>query len=246
MNNNSTKKIYFASDFHLGAGDSRAREVLIVRWLDAIAYDAKAIYLVGDVFDFWFEYKWTIPKGYVRLFGKLASLVDAGIEVHFLKGNHDMWVYNYFTDEIGMIVHDEEVEVSYNSKKFYIAHGDGLGKGEQKYKIVRSVLRNNRLQKAYSRIHPSWGLRLMRKMSARSRNNHTEKNDDVHDLPIAFAENYIKKKDVDYFIMGHRHQPIDHLLSNEHSHYVNLGDWMSSCSYAVWNGNDLALRHFKE
>ena len=244
MNPSTAQNIYFASDFHLGAGDSIQRERLIVRWLEQIAIDAHAIYLVGDVFDFWFEYKWTVPKGYVRLFGMIARLVDAGIEIHFLKGNHDMWVYNYFTDEIGMIVHDEEVEVTYNAKRFYIAHGDGVGDGEQKYKLVRSALRNNRLQKAYSRIHPSWGLRLMRKMSARSRAKHEENNGNVHELPIAFSESYIKKEPIDYFIMGHRHEALDHVLSNGISHYLNLGDWISSRTYAVWNGTTLQLKKF--
>jgi len=214
--------------------------------LEQISENAKSVYLVGDVFDFWFEYKWTIPRGYVRLFGMLARLIDDGIEVHFLKGNHDMWVYNYFTDEIGMTVHDEEVEVIYNDKRFYIAHGDGVGAGEQKYKLVRSLLRNNRMQKAYSRIHPSWGLRLMRKMSARSRSNHEENNGDVHDLPIAFAEEYIKKEPVDYFIMGHRHEVIDHILSNGSSHYINLGDWITAGSYAVWDGEELNLKYFEK
>ncbi|MFT4567344.1 MAG: UDP-2,3-diacylglucosamine hydrolase [Saprospiraceae bacterium] len=245
MNSSTTKNIYFASDFHLGAGDTIKRERLIVRWLEGIAKDAQAIYLVGDVFDFWFEYKWAVPKGYVRLFGMLARLVDAGIEVHFLKGNHDMWVYNYFNDEIGMIVHDDEVEVTYNEKRFYIAHGDGVGAGEQKYKLVRSVLRNNRLQKAYSRIHPSWGLRLMRKMSARSRAKHEQNNGNVHDLPIAFAESYIKKETIDYFIMGHRHEVKDHLLSDGISRYINLGDWISSRTYAVWDSSVLQLEQFK-
>ena len=240
--------IYFASDFHLGAGtldESRQRELRIVRWLNSVAANAKAIYLVGDVFDFWFEYKWSIPKGYVRLFGTIAKLIDSGIEIHFLKGNHDMWVYDYFTDEIGMIVHEEEVKAIYNEKKFYIAHGDGLGKGEPAYKFVRKVLRSRRLQKMYARMHPSWGLRLMRKMSAKSR-SHNQLEEKVHAIPIAFAEQYLENEYIDYFIMGHRHEVINHLLSNNKSRYVNLGDWVSQNTFALWDGEKLELQQFRK
>jgi len=239
-------KIYFASDFHLGAGSREAsleRELRIVSWLNSVAPRAHAIYLVGDVFDFWFEYKWSIPKGYVRLFGTIANLIDNGVEVHFLKGNHDMWVYDYFTEEIGMIVHEEEVIATYGDKKFYIAHGDGLGQGEPTYKLVRKVLRSRRLQKLYARMHPSWGLRLMRKMSAQSR-SHNQSEEKVHAIPIAFAEQYLEQEAIDYFIMGHRHEVINHLLSNGVSRYVNLGDWVSKNTYASWNGKKLKLEQF--
>ncbi len=243
-----TSKVYFASDFHLGAGGkeaSRSREKVIVAWLESISADARTLYLVGDVFDYWFEYQWSIPKGYVRLLGMLARMIDAGIAVHFLKGNHDMWVYDYFTDEIGMQVHEEEVLATMGGKRFYIAHGDGLGEGERNYKIVRSVLRNSGMQKLYSRLHPSWGLRLMKVMSARSRSRHGAPKSSVHDLPIAYANQYLKNHEVDYFIMGHRHEPMDYLLANGRSRYLNLGDWLTHCTYAVWDGTDVRLTQFK-
>lgn len=238
-------KVFFASDFHLGAGDSKERERKIVAWLDHIAPEAEAIYLVGDVFDYWFEYKWAIPKGYVRLFGTLARIVDSGVRVHFLKGNHDMWVYSYFTEEIGMDVHDEEVIFESGGRRFYVAHGDGIGEGENRYKLVRSLLRNTRMQKSYSRIHPSWGLRLMRKLSARSRNAHEDQEDNVHKIPISFAEGYIKQSTIDFFIMGHRHEVTDHLLSNGISRYINLGDWITGCTYAVWDQCELRIEQFE-
>ena len=243
--------IYFASDFHLGAGDiedTRRREAVIVSWMESITSEARAIYLVGDVFDFWFEYKWTVPKGYVRLLGALAKLVDAGVEVHFLRGNHDMWVYRYFQEEIGMIVHDGSVTFMDQGKSFFIDHGDGLGDGEKGYKMIRSALRNKFLQRSYARLHPSWGLRLMRKMSAKSRSRHEaiSEGEEVHDLPIRFAEAYIMKHPTDYFIMGHRHHAIDKVLSNGTSHYINLGDWVTKNTYAVWDGSEVSLKIYDD
>lgn len=226
--------------------DTRRREAIIVSWLEEISADARAVFLVGDVFDFWFEYKWTVPKGYVRLLGTLAQMCDQGIEIHFLKGNHDMWVYEYFQEEIGMIVHDSSYEFEDGEKHFFLDHGDGLGKGERKYKMVRSTLRNRFLQQSYARLHPSWGLRLMRKMSAKSRDRHEgEEGEEVHDLPIRFAEEHLLSNETDFFIMGHRHQPIDKLLSNQKSRYINLGDWVTQNTYAKWDGQDLKLESFK-
>jgi len=201
--------------------DTRRREAIIVSWLEEISADARAVFLVGDVFDFWFEYKWTVPKGYVRLLGTLAQMCDQGIEIHFLKGNHDMWVYEYFQEEIGMIVHDSSYEFEDGEKHFFLDHGDGLGKGERKYKMVRSTLRNRFLQQSYARLH------------------------EVHDLPIRFAEEHLLSNETDFFIMGHRHQPIDKLLSNQKSRYINLGDWVTQNTYAKWDGQDLKLESFK-
>lgn len=243
-----TNHIYFASDFHLGAGDlsdTRRREAVIVSWLRGIQSQASAIYLVGDVFDYWFEYKWTVPKGYVRLFGAIADMVDGGVKVHFLKGNHDMWVYQYFEEEIGMIVHDGSVIFEDQGAHFFVDHGDGLGTGDRSYKAMRAILRNPFLQRSYARIHPSWGLRLMRKMSAKSRERHEEDGEEIHDQPIRFAEEMIKDRHIDYFIMGHRHQAVDKLLSNGKSHYINLGDWVTQNTYSIWDGESLQLKNWK-
>ncbi|MEL6122288.1 MAG: UDP-2,3-diacylglucosamine diphosphatase [Bacteroidota bacterium] len=242
------KHIYFASDFHLGYDDqvnTRRRERIIVDWLEEIRTSAKAIYLVGDVFDYWFEYKWTIPKGYVRLLGTLAKLVDSGVEIHFLKGNHDMWVYQYFAEEIGMIIHDDTARFEDSGKHFFVDHGDGLGRGERRYKLVRGILRNRFLQRSFARIHPSWGLRLMRKLSAASRARHSAYEKDVHELPIRFANELLGEEQVDFFIMGHRHQAVDRTLANGYSRYINLGDWVTQNTYVRWDGDELELLSYQ-
>jgi len=159
------KKIYFISDFHLGIPDrekSLEREKKIVRWLDSIRHDAQVLFLMGDVFDYWFEYSEAVPKGYVRLLGKLAELSDSGIELHYFTGNHDMWVFDYFTQEMGIQIHRDTIVKEYNGKSFFLGHGDGLGPSDHGYKLIKSVFANPACQWLFARIHPNTGIRIMK------------------------------------------------------------------------------------
>ena len=245
-----SKKTYFASDFHLGVDaslTSQAREQQVVRWLDMVAQDAEAIYLLGDLFDFWFEYKTVVPKGYVRLLGKLAELSDNGIPIYFFTGNHDMWVFKYFEEELGIKTYREPIEREIHGKKFIIGHGDGLGPGDYGYKFIKSVFANKLAQWAFARLHPNFAMRLGHYFSGTSRHNNRESNvflgSDKEWLCI-YANEMIKKKEVDFFIFGHRHIAIRHLLENGRSWYINLGEWLSGSPYAVFDGEEVHLKYF--
>ncbi len=244
--NNSRQNIYFASDFHLGTDGrlpSIEREKLIVEWLRSIEDDCEVLFLVGDVFDYWFEYRNTIPKGYTRLFAQFRRMVDHGVEIHFFVGNHDMWVKDYFTVEFGIKVYYEPAVFIFDDQTFYIGHGDGLGPGDLKYKVIKNVLRNPILQWCFGWVHPSIGLPLMRLFSKKSRGGQPEEpiTDIKEEWLVQFCEDRLKTDNVDYFIFGHRHLPIDCTLTNDKSRYINLGDWLEFCSYGVWNGHELSL-----
>lgn len=243
------KKIYFLSDFHLGAPDhteSLKREKRIVRFLDEIKNDAAFIFIVGDLFDFWFEYKNVVPKGFVRILGKLAELTDNGIEVRFFVGNHDMWMRDYFEKELNIPVYYEPKEFTFNEKLFLIGHGDGLGPGDHKYKFLKKVFRNNLMQRFFGMLHPSWGIGMANYFSRKSRASTGQ--EDEHFLGeekewlIIYAKEVLKGKQVDYFIFGHRHLPIEFKL-DEKSIYINLGDWIKSNTYAVFDGSNLELKY---
>jgi UDP-2,3-diacylglucosamine hydrolase len=244
------KKIYFASDFHLGidtAISSDVRENLIVEWLEHIKEDAAAIYLVGDVFDYWFEYKYSVPKGFFKLFAKLHNLIQAGVEIHYFKGNHDLWHFGYLDQEIGILMYDGPVVAQLNGKRFFVSHGDGLGPKDRKYKMIKSVMTNSFCQRLFSMLHPNIGLRIMRKMSNLSRDNHSPEPNAViaNAIPISFCIDYLTDDStIDYFIFGHWHHPLVHLLPNEKSYYINLGDWMSHFTYGVWDGESFELQSF--
>lgn len=245
------KKIYFASDFHLGIDaklTSQEREKKIVRWLDFIQHDAHEIYLVGDVFDFWFEYRNVVPKGYVRLFGKLAELRDQGIPIFFFIGNHDMWMFRYFETEFGIPIIRKPIVKEWNGKKFFIGHGDGLGPGDYGYKFIKKIFANPICQFLFGSIHPTWGMGLANFWSQKSRAVSPadlkflgEKNEWL----LQFCNEKIDKLDADYFIFGHRHLPIDYTLKNGTSRYINIGEWMHACSYAVFDGNDVKIHFFE-
>lgn len=247
----SGKKIYFASDFHLGApGDTKSseRERLLCKWLDEIKGDAAEIYLVGDVFDFWFEHKYTIPKGFVRILGKLAELVDSGIKVHFFTGNHDTWMRDYFPNEIGIEVHDEPIERTYNGKNFFIGHGDGLGPGDHKYKLLKKIFRSKTCQWLYARIHPNLSFWIARASSLKSRAA-TGKADEIfngkeNEWLYVFCQDYLKNHKTDYFVFGHRHLPLE-LDVDGKALYINLGDWLRYYTYAVFDGQELKLKYYK-
>jgi len=244
------KKIYFLSDFHLGAPDyqsSLQREKKIVSFLDAIRPDAAAIFIVGDMFDFWFEYKQVTPKGYVRLLGKLAEITDAGIPVHFFVGNHDMWMRGYFEKELNIPVYFEPKTFEWNGKKFFIGHGDGLGPGDHGYKLMKKVFRNKICQALFGFLHPSLGIGLANYFSRKSREK-TGNSDEVFlgeekEWLVIFSRGMLKKEHVDYFIFGHRHLPINITLQPD-SHYINLGDWINNFTYAEFDGIETRLKTY--
>ena len=242
------KKIYFLSDFHLGAPDhvtSLQREKLIVSFLDSIKHQADSIFIVGDVFDFWYEYKKVVPRGYVRLLGKLAELTDSGIAIYFFVGNHDMWMKNYFQKELNVPVYFEPREFVFNQKQFLIGHGDGIGPGDHGYKTLKKIFRNPVCQWLFGVFPPSVGISLANFFSRKSRQaagNHKDENFYGEDKEwlLVYSKETLAKKNFDYFIFGHRHLPIDYRLSDS-SRYINLGDWINYCTYAVFDGNDVQL-----
>jgi UDP-2,3-diacylglucosamine hydrolase len=248
----ANKKIYFASDFHLGLPnhkESIKREKLICNWLDEIKSDAHTIYLVGDLFDVWFEYKNVIPKGYIRFLGKLAELSDAGIYIHIFTGNHDLWMNNYLAQEIAATIHTEPITVTYNDKKFFIGHGDGLGPGDNGYKFLKKVMSNKLSQWLYRRIHPDTGVAIADYFSKKGPKH---QNEDHYFLGpekewlILFANDYIQNNEIDYFIFGHRHLAMTYLLSNKKSFYINLGDWLHFNTYGVFEGNNIQLLQYPQ
>ena len=245
------KKTYFASDFHLGVDarlSSKAREKQIVRWLDTIKADAEAIYLVGDVFDFWFEYKTVVPKGYIRLLGKLVELRDQGIPIYFFTGNHDMWMFNYFEKEFNIPTYRSPITREIHGKTFFIGHGDGLGPGDYGYKFIKKVFANPVCQFLFERFHPNFGIGLANFWSGKSRAANPDESHfygEDKEWLITYANKKLDSFEADYFIFGHRHLPIDYTLKNGKSRYINLGEWMNFNSYAVFDGQKLALKFFE-
>lgn len=246
------KNIYFASDFHLGAQgslSSAAREKQIVRWLESIRADAAALYLVGDVFDFWFEYATVVPKGYVRLLGKLAELRDDGLPIYFFIGNHDMWMFRYFTEELNIPIYREPIIREIHGKTFFIGHGDGLGPGDYGYKFLKKVFANPICQWLFARLHPNFGIGLASFWSGRSRDanpGETRFLGPEKEWLIAYANEKVKEVEADFFVFGHRHLPIDYTLNNGKSRYINLGEWMNYNSYAVFDGERMELKAFEK
>jgi UDP-2,3-diacylglucosamine hydrolase len=247
------KKTYFASDFHLGVDarlTSKERERQIVRWLDEIRRDAEAIYLVGDVFDFWFEYATVVPKGYVRLLGKLAEVRDAGIPVYFFTGNHDMWMFRYFEDEFGIPIYRKPILREIGGKNFFIGHGDGLGPGDYGYKFIKKVFANPVCQWLFERLHPNFGIWLANFWSGKSREANPETGQFLgadKEWLIAYSNRKLEElnQEIDFFVFGHRHLPIDFMLTNGRTRYINLGDWMFFNSYAVFDGENLEVKFFE-
>jgi len=247
------KNIYFASDLHLGFPDpeeSLIREKIFVRWLDEIKQDAGELYLLGDIFDFWFEYKRAVPRGYTRLLGKIAEFTDSGIPVHFFTGNHDIWVFGYLEKEVGVILHKEPYIMEYNGKKFYLAHGDGLGPYDTGFKFIRKIFHSPFFQWLFARIHPNAGIGIAHYWSLKSRRRKARRTGEYEfrgedgEWLITFSKDLLKKEHYDYMIFGHRHVPIDFKLS-EKSRHINLGDWIFNFSYAVFNGEDVELKKYE-
>jgi UDP-2,3-diacylglucosamine hydrolase len=243
-------KIYFASDFHLGTGNYasvREREGRLVRWLDMIKADATELFLMGDIFDFWFEYRTVVPKGYIRFLGKLAQLADAGIKITLFKGNHDMWMFDYFEKELGATIISNELEIERNGKKFYLHHGDGLGPGDALYKILKRFFRSKVCQWLFARLHPNFGVGIANYWSGKSRiagENNEERKGLEQEWLVTYSNQLLTHKFYDYLIFGHRHLPLDIEL-NDKSRYINLGEWVNYNSYAVFDGEELTLQYFE-
>jgi UDP-2,3-diacylglucosamine hydrolase len=244
-------KIYFASDFHLGAVTytaSRERENYLVRWLDSIKHDAAELFLVGDIFDFWFEYRSVVPKGYVRFLGKLAELSDAGIKLYFFRGNHDMWMFDYFEQELNATLISNEMVLERQGKKLYLHHGDGLGPGDAKYKMLKKLFRSRFLQWMLARVHPNFTFWLASGWSQHSRVSNAapkERKLFENEWLVTFARETQQHTHYDYMIFGHRHIPLVIQLGPE-SEYVNLGEWIHYRSYAVMENGKVDLRYFEQ
>jgi UDP-2,3-diacylglucosamine hydrolase len=246
-------KIYFASDFHLGIPDhdkSLAREKKLVAWLEAIRADAAEIFLMGDLFDFWFEYKTAIPQGYARLLGKLAEITDSGIPVHLFRGNHDMWAFSYLAREINIRLHREPEYREFNGKHFYLAHGDGLGPGDHGYKFIKKVFANPVNQWLFRQIHPDIGIRMALFWSRKSRNAGLEKEKQYRDITLGLIQERItahsstlvkQHPELDFLVYGHYHYPLETILPGGARQLV-LGDWITHFTYAVFDGENLELK----
>ncbi|NQT77669.1 MAG: UDP-2,3-diacylglucosamine diphosphatase [Bacteroidetes bacterium] len=248
------KNIYFASDFHFGIPDharSLEREKLFVKWLDEVKDDAAHIFLMGDIFDFWFEYKTVIPKGFARLFGKLAEITDAGIPVSLFSGNHDIWAFDYFEKELGISLQRKPVVMDFSGKKFYLAHGDGLGPGDHGYKFLKKVFECCFCQWLFRWLHPDLGARMALYFSGKSRLSNVAKEGKKEtskgiedEMLYKYAKETLKSQpDIDYFIFGHRHLPTQIKL-NEQTELILLGDWITNFTYAVFDGERLELRRY--
>jgi len=242
-------KIYFASDLHLGVPNkekSLEREKRFVQWLDQIKQDATALYLVGDVFDFWFEYKKAVPKGYVRLLGKLAEISDSGIPIHFFTGNHDMWVFDYLEQELNLKIYRNPIEIKLGQKIFFIGHGDGLGPNDKGYKFIKKIFSNKICQWLFARIHPNLGISIAQYWSKKSRIANGQKDDTFYgdnEWLSQFCKEKLKTSSIDYFVFGHRHLPLEIDL-DKNSKYINLGDWVNYNSYALFDGKRLSLKYY--
>jgi UDP-2,3-diacylglucosamine hydrolase len=245
------KKIYFLSDFHLGAPNYAAsleREKKVVAFLSSIQHDACEVFIDGDIFDFWYEYKTVVPKGYVRLLGKLAELTDIGIKVHVFTGNHDMWMSGYFEKELNIPVYHQPKIFEWNNKRFYIGHGDGLGPGDHGFKFIKKIFRNRLCQWMFGQLHPSWGMGLANYFSRKSREKTGSSDEEFfgeEEWLIIYCREMLAKEHFDYFIFGHRHLPFDYALSDK-SHYINLGDWIRYFTYATFDGNKAELKKWEQ
>jgi UDP-2,3-diacylglucosamine hydrolase len=251
INLNSSKKIYFSSDNHLGAPVQKVsfeRELRFISWLDLIKKDAQTIFLLGDLFDFWFEYKHVVPKGYTRLFGKLAELSDSGIEIFFFIGNHDCWVKDYFEKELNIKVLKKPTKFQIDNNKLFVGHGDGLGPGDYKYKFLKLIFRNVITKKLFSFLHPDIAISLGNYLSRKNKiisGNDKKFSNKENELLYHFCKEKLNEEYFNYFIFGHRHCPLEIDLGNN-SKYLNTGDWISFYSYIEYDGTSFSLKYFKD
>lgn len=248
------KNIYILSDAHLGSlaiEHKRTQERRLVRFLDDIKHKAVAIYLLGDMIDFWYEYRYVVPKGYTRFFGKLSELTDLGVEVHYFIGNHDLWMYGYLEEECGVVIHKAPITVDLYGKLFYMAHGDGLGDDDRSFKIIRGIFHNHTCQRLFGMIHPRWAMWFGLNWAKHSRLKHA----DGKELPymgeekeplVRYTKEYLKSHpNIDYFIYGHRHIELDLMLSHG-CRMMIIGDWVSQFTYVVFDGENIFLSEYSE
>ena len=244
------KKVYFASDLHLMMApdeESRSREQDFIQWLDKIKNDAAAIFLLGDIFDFWFEYRHAVPRGFVRLLGKLAEITDSGIPIHYVVGNHDQWMHNYLTVELNIQIYHQPTEFEINGKLFLVGHGDDVSPENLTDRLHNFIFRNRLLRVLYASLHPRWGIALGKTWSKSSRRRHgivTPYVGHEQEFIYRYAQKMLNLKHYDFFIFGHRHLAMN-LHLNENSRYINTGDWMKNHTYAVFDGNDITLHSDK-
>ncbi|AQY21694.1 UDP-2,3-diacylglucosamine diphosphatase [Riemerella anatipestifer] len=243
------KKIYFASDQHFGAPTpeaSKLREQKFVQWLEDIRHDAQVLFLMGDLFDFWHEWQFVVPKGFVRVLGKLAELKDQGIDLYFFVGNHDLWMKDYLEKELGIPVFFEKRYATINGKRFLLAHGDGLGPGDKGYKRMKKVFTNPLAQWLFKWLHPDISMRLALYLSQKNKMISGEEDKEFlgedREFLIRYSKEKLKAEHIDYFVFGHRHLPMI-LEVGAGASYVNLGDWISYYSYGVFDGSQFQLKY---
>jgi UDP-2,3-diacylglucosamine hydrolase len=248
------KNIYFLSDAHLGSRaieHGRTQERRLVRFLDSIKDKAAAIYLLGDMFDFWYEYKYAVPKGFTRFLGKISELTDLGVEIHYFTGNHDIWAYDYLEKECGVILHKNPLTTEIYGNVFMLAHGDGLGDGSKSFKILRAIFHSRTCQHLFSALHPRWGIDLGLAWAAHSQIKHRNGNEleyqgENNEPLVLFTKNYMKTHpDINYFIYGHRHIELDLMLSRQ-TRMMIIGDWISHNTYVVYDGEHIFLEEYVE
>lgn len=251
MNIPEGKKIYFSSDNHLGAPTndlSVPREKVFVRWLDTVKEDAAAIFLLGDLFDFWFEYRQVVPKGFVRVLGKLAEIRDSGIPIYFFVGNHDMWMNGYFEKELNIPVYHKAQEFTLGNKKFFIGHGDGLGPNDKGFKRMKKVFTNPIFKGLFRWLHPDIGVAVAKYLSVKNKLISGEEDKEFlgeeNEWLAQYAKRKLETKHYDYFIFGHRHFPME-IKVGENSSYFNLGDWITHFTYGVFDGEGFNLKEFR-
>lgn len=242
-----SKKVFFISDVHLGLPNhekSLQRERKLVQWLDQILPQTKALYLLGDIFDFWYEYKHVVPRGYVRFLAKISEFTDQGIPVYFFTGNHDIWAFDYFEKEVGMTIIRDPLTVDISGKTFHLAHGDGLGPSDVGFKLLKWLFTNKTAQLLFSRVHPNFALWLGNSWSRKHRYEN-----DLDDLSykglekewlVVYAKEKLKTEKIDYFLFGHRHIAVHLKVGN--AEFVNLGDWINNFTFAVFDGEALSLQ----
>lgn len=243
------KKVYFISDLHLGAPvfkDQKERECRLVRWLEEIRPDCGILFLLGDIFDFWFEYKRAVPKGYIRFLAKICEFTDQGVPVHFFTGNHDIWAFDYLPQECGVILHTRNQIFNINGKSFFIGHGDALNPQDKGYMFLYRTFHNRFLQRCFRWIHPDLGILLAHKWSSHSRMSNGQieadpfQGEEKEEI-VRFCKQVLQIRHFDYFIFGHRHQPMS-LPLGHNSIYINTGDWVTHFTFAVYNGHHVEVK----
>lgn len=244
-------KTYFISDLHLGASylDNRECEQRIVSWLEHIKHDARRLILMGDILDYWFEYRHVVPRGYIRFLGKLAELSDSGVEIHWFTGNHDIWIFDYLPSELGITLHRQSTTMEIDGHTFFLSHGDDVGERKKSFRLLQWLFRNKVAQWCYSWIHPDLTMILAHKWSASSRKKNTNSKEnhfqgESKEPLVCFSKEYIKHNPVEYLIFGHRHILLDLMIARG-SRMVILGDWISHFSYAIFDGNNLVIELFE-